>query len=202
MILVKHMKKIISFISVASLVAITMLVLPANVGAQPPVAVTTIPGCMNSTATNYNSLANVDDGSCTYPPVSVSPSGGGGLTTYTPPSSGTLPPPNSNGTIPSFPNTGGDTLLPPPPAPAGQVLGAEKFIFTLFLKKGPPYHFSTWGNEVMELQKFLDAAGYGPLSVDGKFGVKTKASVVRFQIANGLKGDGIVGPLTRAVLNK
>jgi hypothetical protein len=84
----------------------------------------------------------------------------------------------------------------------GQVLGAAKFIFTLFLKKGPPYHFSTWGKEVMELQKFLNAGGYDCGVVDGLFGLKTKSCVVKFQLANGLVGDGIVGPLTRAVLNK
>jgi uncharacterized protein YjdB len=77
-----------------------------------------------------------------------------------------------------------------------QVLGAEKFIFTLFLKQGSK------GDEVMELQKFLNTTKYGPLVIDGKFGKKTKEAVLKFQIANGLKGDGIVGPLTRAVLNQ
>jgi len=79
---------------------------------------------------------------------------------------------------------------------SGQVLGAEKFFFTLLLKLG------SQGNEVMELQKFLNNAGYGILVIDGFFGPKTKAAVIKFQIANGLVGDGIVGPLTRAVLNK
>lgn len=83
-----------------------------------------------------------------------------------------------------------------------EVLGAEKFVFTLFLKVGPPYNFSAQGNEVMELQKFLDAAGYGILVVDGKFGPLTKVALIKFQLANGLVGDGIVGPLTRAVLNQ
>jgi hypothetical protein len=78
----------------------------------------------------------------------------------------------------------------------GQVLGAEKFIFTLLLKMG------SRGNEVIELQKFLNAAGYDCGIVDGIFGKLTKAAVIKFQLANGLVGDGIVGPLTRAVLNK
>ena len=81
------------------------------------------------------------------------------------------------------------------PAP-GAVLGAAKFNFTFLLRQGAV------GAEVMELQKFLNGAGFGPLVVDGKFGPITRAAVVRFQLANGLVGDGIVGPLTRAVLNK
>ncbi|MBP6974862.1 MAG: peptidoglycan-binding protein [Candidatus Pacebacteria bacterium] len=78
----------------------------------------------------------------------------------------------------------------------GQVLGAEKFNFTLNMKQG------SVGNEVMELQKFLNANGFGTLVVDGKFGPMTRAAVVKFQLANGLVGDGVVGPMTRAVLNK
>ena len=78
---------------------------------------------------------------------------------------------------------------------AGQVLGAASFDFTLFMKN------NSKGNEVIELQKFLNTLGY-TLTADGKFGPKTKAAVIKFQIANGLKGDGVIGPLTRAVLNK
>jgi hypothetical protein len=88
--------------------------------------------------------------------------------------------------------------------PLGQVLGAEKFIFTMLLKMGHfPYPVGDYANEVMELQKFLNAAPYNSgLVIDGKFGPKTLAAVIKFQLANGLVGDGIVGPLTRAVLNK
>jgi len=78
----------------------------------------------------------------------------------------------------------------------GQVLGAEKFMFSMFLKKGSK------GNEVIELQKFLNTAGYNCGTADGKFGPKTLAALAKFQIVNKLKGDGIVGPMTRAVLNK
>jgi uncharacterized protein YjdB len=78
----------------------------------------------------------------------------------------------------------------------GQVLGAEKFHFTLYLKNGSK------GNEVMELQKFLNGVGYGVLRVDGSFGPLTKAALIKFQLANKLKGDGLVGPITRAFLNK
>jgi len=77
-----------------------------------------------------------------------------------------------------------------------QVLGDERFFFTLFLRNG------SIGNEVMELQKFLNNTKYGPLVVDGKFGRITGGALIKFQIVNGLIGDGIVGPLTRAALNR
>ncbi len=79
----------------------------------------------------------------------------------------------------------------------GKVLGVEKFIFTEFMKIG------SRGGEVDELQKFLNDMGYTCGAVDGIFGPKTDACVRAFQTANPpLKVDGIVGPLTRVVLNK
>jgi len=110
-----------------------------------------------------------------------------------------LPPAQSsgNGTIPSFPNTGGDTLLPPPPAPA--VLGAETFKFTEWMSITRGSHAS----EVPQLQQRLTTEGDYTGAIDGIFGKLTKASVKAYQSAHPpLKVDGIVGPLTRAVLNK
>jgi len=57
------------------------------------------------------------------------------------------------------------------------------------------------GAEVQCLQKRLNLFERFSLSVDGKFGLLTKAAVVNFQLNNRLKPDGIVGPLTRAVFN-
>jgi hypothetical protein len=78
----------------------------------------------------------------------------------------------------------------------GQVLGAQSFHFTLTLKKGSK------GNEVIELQKFLNANGYNCGTADGSFGAKVKTAVIKFQIANKLIGDGVVGAKVRAILNK
>lgn len=79
----------------------------------------------------------------------------------------------------------------------GRVLGAEKFIFTLLLKQG------SRGNEVTELHKRLIADGYLKITAPtGYFGPLTLKAVKEFQTAKGLNADGVVGPLTRAELNK
>lgn len=50
------------------------------------------------------------------------------------------------------------------------------------------------------LQLALNRAGYGELATDGVFGNLTRNAVVRFQAANGLSADGIVGPATHRAL--
>lgn len=57
-------------------------------------------------------------------------------------------------------------------------------------------HLGSTGEFVEELQKNLNQLGYGPLKVDGHFGEKTEASVIRFQRDNGLLDDGWAGPRT------
>ncbi|MBU1043640.1 MAG: DUF4214 domain-containing protein, partial [Candidatus Omnitrophica bacterium] len=79
---------------------------------------------------------------------------------------------------------------------AANVLGVETFHFTQFLDEG------TSGNEVRELQKFLNTAGYNAGNVDGVFGAKVKEALIKFQIANGLKADGFVGYEVRTFLNR
>jgi hypothetical protein len=79
-----------------------------------------------------------------------------------------------------------------------------KFTFTKNLK------YLQIDNEVKELQKFLNAHNYlvattgaGSSGLETtKFGSLTKKALIKFQLANSLVGDGLVGPKTRAVLNK
>jgi peptidoglycan hydrolase-like protein with peptidoglycan-binding domain len=90
----------------------------------------------------------------------------------------------------------GDHQLFQNPVPLPVVYGAESFKFTQFLSVG------SFGAEVKELQTVLNKAGYNVGDVDGIFGSKVKEALIKFQTANGLKADGIVGYETRSFLNK
>ena len=50
--------------------------------------------------------------------------------------------------------------------------------------------------EVKQWQLFLQSAGYKIPYVDGAFGPATERETLKFQIKNGLKPDGVVGPKT------
>lgn len=58
------------------------------------------------------------------------------------------------------------------------------------------------GPDVSATQHRLDALGWGPGPVDGLYGPVTVEAVRRLQRAAGLVDDGVVGPLTRAALDK
>ncbi len=51
-------------------------------------------------------------------------------------------------------------------------------------------------DEVKQWQLFLQSAGYKIPYVDGAFGPATERETLKFQLKNGLKADGIVGPKT------
>lgn len=68
---------------------------------------------------------------------------------------------------------------------------------------------NTINNDVKLLQIYLNTHGY-PIALSGpgsqghetnKFGSLTKKAIIKFQIANGLKGDGVVGKMTRSKMN-
>lgn len=60
----------------------------------------------------------------------------------------------------------------------------------------------TRGQDVMELQEFLNESGYRDGEVDGVFGPLTRGSLLRFQEENGLQADGIAGEETFALIEK
>jgi peptidoglycan hydrolase-like protein with peptidoglycan-binding domain/tetratricopeptide (TPR) repeat protein len=55
---------------------------------------------------------------------------------------------------------------------------------------------------VRAVQRRLARAGYVPGPIDGLFGPLTQRAVDRFQASQGLRADGIVGPLTVAALRR
>jgi hypothetical protein len=58
------------------------------------------------------------------------------------------------------------------------------------------------GSEVKNLQESLKALGYDPGTIDGNYGPSTESAVSKFQAANGLATDGVVGPETLAKLQQ
>lgn len=64
--------------------------------------------------------------------------------------------------------------------------------------------FGMTDTEVKLLQEILKAKGFFPSNINTTeyFGNVTKKSTISFQKANNLVGDGIVGPITRELLNK
>ncbi len=79
---------------------------------------------------------------------------------------------------------------------SGGVLGESKYNFTLNLKLGSK------GNEVKELQNILIKEGHLIGRADGIYGPMTKGAIIKYQKKNNINPLGVVGPITRSVLNK
>ena len=62
------------------------------------------------------------------------------------------------------------------------------------LSEGAGYGAPAEANRVRALQRSLHKVGWAPGRVDGLFGPRTKAAVLRFQAATGLAVDGAAGP--------
>lgn len=60
----------------------------------------------------------------------------------------------------------------------------------------------TRGEDVMDLQEFLNEGGYREGHVDGVFGPLTMAALMRFQEENGLDADGVADAETLAVVSE
>ncbi len=79
---------------------------------------------------------------------------------------------------------------------SGKVLGASTYNFVRDLSIGMR------NEDVAVLQAVLKANGYFASSVTGYFGPITKSSVKHYQAKHGLPVVGMVGPRTRALLNR
>ncbi|MEV4760704.1 peptidoglycan-binding protein [Micromonospora sp. NPDC049559] len=82
------------------------------------------------------------------------------------------------------------------PAGAGSTSGGDT---TLALPAWPLVQSGQQGPQVRTVQYLLRGRGE-TISADGVFGAQTKAAVQRFQTAQGLDADGIVGPLSWSAL--
>lgn len=94
----------------------------------------------------------------------------------------------------SFAGIGGAPSSTPPQMNGGnllQLLSAIVETMKFRLKQGD------YGSKVVLLQATLVNNGF-TLAINGKYDADTKATVQRYQAKNGLRGDGIVGPMTWA----
>lgn len=79
----------------------------------------------------------------------------------------------------------------------------RELVDTAVRRRTPELRNGGWGEEVSELQRWLNripVPGEPDIAVDGEFGDVTEARVASFQKIGGLTVDGIVGPLTFAGL--
>ena len=79
---------------------------------------------------------------------------------------------------------------------SSQTTTSTGYTFTSYLHPGVD------SNEVLQLQKLLTTLGYLTATPTGYYGTQTTNAVVKFQAANGIDQLGVVGPSTRAALNK
>lgn len=96
----------------------------------------------------------------------------------TPPPTSTVVPTTSSTTTSTSTTTTTTTTEPPPPI----------------------WRAGDEGPEVEQLQAQLEALGYRPGRVDGRFGPATTSAVMAFQKREGLGRDGVAGPATLAAL--
>jgi len=64
------------------------------------------------------------------------------------------------------------------------------------------YSEATIELNLKQIQRALRSAGFYQGSIDGKIGSRTRKAIRKFQAANGLKADGIVGKRTSTELYK
>ena len=162
----------------------------------------TVAVCTNNTTpgTSYVELPS-SGGTYTVSPSSTQcPSGTGGAS----PGGGgspTVPPPPPPTPAPVAPRP-----IAPPSPPPGSPRGAEGPAI-------PPFQrglgLGAQGSDVRNLQLFLNGRGFlvatsgagSPGRETIYFGPATKGALIKFQLANGIEGIGILGPATRAKVN-
>ena len=90
------------------------------------------------------------------------------------------------------------TTLPPPKTTSAATTNTTPAVTA----PSQPLSPGATGSEVKNLQQSLKALGYDPGTIDSNYGPSTEAAVSKFQAANGLATDGVVGPATLAKLQQ
>ncbi|MEU5529047.1 L,D-transpeptidase family protein [Micromonospora chersina] len=101
--------------------------------------------------------------------------------------------------VPAAPASAASVAAAPASAAPASATGAA---VTLAAASQPMLRQGSRGAAVSALQARLTALRYDVGGVDGIFGPSTHHAVVAFQKVNGLVRDGIVGPRTRAALDR
>jgi len=102
---------------------------------------------------------------------------------------------SSSGSRPSKNTIAQNTQSLTPPITTNDDTACTTHTFTTSMKKGSKQ------GEVNKLQELLNKEGMNAGTVDGLFGPMTHNAVKMFQTKHILDSDGIVGPMTRSVLN-
>lgn len=105
----------------------------------------------------------------------------------------------SSGSIP-FPSTSDPTLIPITQLPTSTITTPTLPITLNIIRTLKLITPRMTGTDIKDLQTYLNSHSYNSGKLDGIFGKLTKQAVISFQLANQLKGDGIVGPLTKSKL--
>ena len=109
--------------------------------------------------------------------------------------------------VPSTGNAGNGkpTTLTAPSAPSSTSAAGSAYHFPRTIKTGVKP-----GDDILKLQQFLNTHGF-PIAKSGtgsvghetrSFGPSTKKALIKFQKANKIKANGILGPQTRAAIEK
>lgn len=79
---------------------------------------------------------------------------------------------------------------------AALILAAILCMSVVSVASAQTFRKGAFGSAVLKIQQYLNTAGYGDITENGKYGDATYNAVVLFQKNNKLKADGIVGPKT------
>lgn len=138
-----------------------------------------------------NIASSVASYSYSINPIISGGGGGGGGSSYTPPF---VP---ATTTVPAIIATATPVISSSTrPAPVGQVLGVQSFMFLRDLRIG------SRGNDVTELQKILIKEGFLKGEATGYFGTMTRKALIAWEIKNNLVVSENFGAYYRDYMNK